>query len=123
MEFISENVIEEVLKNLVVFILVVIYQSCLNQLSDPTGIHNIDSETLESVDEENWEVFNVDGSQNYTKALDVFFKAYKQEDLLAFVEDTLVHDEKEVDKNQIVTQVGKEIIFLTSKTLIDCLAK
>lgn len=163
MEFISESIIEEVLKNLeseengiaegfeqmageqqafvqylasenlkilkeneydlLVFVLVVIYQSSLNQLVDPTGIQAISSETIESLDEENWELFNEDGAQNYSKALDVFFKGYAQEDLLAFVEDALVHDDNVTAENELITQVGKEIIFITSKTFIDCLSR
>ena len=48
--------------------------------------------------------------------MDVFFENYQQEDLLAFVEDSLIDDEDE-----IVTKVGREPMFVALKSIIDCL--
>ena len=48
--------------------------------------------------------------------MDAFFKNYSEEDLLAFVEDILVEDD-----DQELTTVGKEIILICSKSLIDLL--
>ena len=50
----------------------------------------------------------------WRRRLDAFFKNYSEEDLLAFVEDILVEDE-----DQELTTVGKEIILICSKSLID----
>ena len=46
--------------------------------------------------------------------LDSFFKDYPQEDLLALVEDSIQQDE-----DNIVTPVGREIIFVACKSIID----
>jgi hypothetical protein len=114
----SENfkLLEESEYDIFLFILTVIYSSWSSQNED---VPIIDAELISSIDEENWEVYNEQGGQNYKKALDVFFTNYKQEDLLAFVEDTLVEDE---DADDSISTVGRELIFITAKTLIDTLA-
>lgn len=115
----SENfkILKEKEYDLLTFILLVIYHSCKSDKESPIPSQTIEAELIESVDEANWEIYNENGSQNYAKALDIYFKNYPQEDLLAFVEDSLVEDEEE----ETITTVGREIIFITSKTLIDSL--
>jgi hypothetical protein len=46
----------------------------------------------------------------------VFFDGYPQEDLLAFLEDSLQQDEENP-----VTGVGAELIAVTAKSIIDVL--
>lgn len=110
----SENfkILKENEYDVLVFILVVIYKSCKSD----KDLSEISAQLIESKDEHNWEVYNEKGSQNYTKALDIYFKNYPQEDLLAFVEDTLIDDD-----DQTISAVGKEIIFISAKTFLDCL--
>ena len=117
----SENfkILKEKEYDLLIFILVVIYQSSKSDQESPILYPTIEAELIESMDEENWEVYNEEGSQNYSKALDIYFKEYPQEDLLAFVEDSLVEDEED----ETITTVGREIIFITAKTLVDCMHK
>lgn len=117
----SENfkILKEKEYDLLIFILLVVYQSSLSEKESPISFPTIEADLIESMDEENWEVYNEKGSQNYTKALDLYFKEYPQEDLLAFVEDSLVADEED----ETITTVGREIIFITAKTLVDCLHK
>jgi hypothetical protein len=75
---------------------------------------HIPGASLEKNEEANWETFNAQGNKQFTSILDVFFSAYPQEDLLALVEDSLQSDEESV-----VSQVGREIIFISCKSIID----
>jgi hypothetical protein len=74
----------------------------------------INGNDLEKAEEKNWEIFNEHPSKNFTKKLDIFFENYQQEDLLALVEDSIQADEEEM-----VTPIGKEIIFVACKSIID----
>lgn len=79
------------------------------------NLANIKGKDLEEAEENNWETFNsVSGS--FSKVLDKYFDAYPQEDLLSLVEDTLQPDE-----DQIITNVGREIVFVVCKSIIDVL--
>ena len=54
-------------------------------------------------------------AKKFRERLDVFFQDYFQEDLLAFVEDSLSEEEEEM-----VTKIGREPMFVALKTIIDC---
>lgn len=69
---------------------------------------------LEKSEEINWNIFNTTNTKNFNTILDAFFENYEQEDLLALVEDSLQPDE-----DNIVTTVGREIIFVACKSIID----
>ncbi|GJM31058.1 MAG: hypothetical protein DHS20C18_00590 [Saprospiraceae bacterium] len=71
---------------------------------------------LEEADEKNWTLINEVRGGRFRDRLDVFFDQTTQEDLLAFVEDALAEDE-----DQLVTAEGREAIFITLKSIIDCL--
>lgn len=53
----------------------------------------------------------------FAQIADILFKDYIQEDLLAFAEDTLIPDEEDFP-----SPVGRKVIFITLKTVIDVLA-
>ena len=53
---------------------------------------------------------------NFHDRLNAFFNEYPQEDLLAFVEDSL-----ESDEDITVSPAGRELIFVACCTLIDAL--
>ena len=55
-------------------------------------------------------------SRKFNEKIDPFFKDYPQEDLLAFVEDSLVQDE-----DSEITNEGRDYIFIALKTIIDSL--
>ena len=78
---------------------------------DPIGQH-----LIEEREENNWDVLNSCKSRIFKERIDSFFVDYPQEDLLAFVEDSLIHDE-----DSEITKEGKEYIFVALKTIIDCL--
>jgi len=83
-----------------------------------SAIPELSPQTIEAQEEKNWELFTAEKGK-FTQKLDTFFKDYPQEDLLAFVEDALAYDED--DESTVVTPVGREIIFVSLKSLIDLL--
>ncbi len=95
---------------IMIFLFLVIYSAFGSELEviDPTDI--------ESTEEKNWEIFNETTGTEFQDKITPFFKDYTQEDLLAFVEDTLVDDE-----DNPVTPEGRTVIFIGMKTVVDCL--
>jgi len=74
----------------------------------------ITGKQLEKCEEENWDIFNATNTKNFATILDRFFENYTQEDLLALVEDSL-----QPEDDSVVTPVGREIIFVACKSIID----
>ena len=72
-------------------------------------------EKISKIEDQNWELLDNQRGDFRTK-LNVFFDQYPEEDLLAFVEDLLVDDEVSE-----ISQVGREVIFVKLKTVIDFL--
>lgn len=72
---------------------------------------------LEKSEEENWDIFNATNTKNFSKVMDRFFENYAQEDLLALVEDSL-----QPEDDSIVTLVGREIITVACKSIIDAIS-
>jgi hypothetical protein len=79
-------------------------------------INPISQSQMEEIDENNWTVMEDTTTSNFKERLNPFFKDNPQEDLLAFVEDSL-----ESDEDITVTPAGRELIFVACKTLIDSL--
>lgn len=69
---------------------------------------------LGAIEEKNWELLQSTSSGNFRDRLDVFFKDYPQEDLLAFVEDSLT-----IDEDDFLTKEGREPMVVALKSLID----
>lgn len=76
----------------------------------------VPQEVLNDWEEKNYEVAG--DNMKFTQMADTFFENYAQEDLLAFVEDTLIPDDEDV-----LTPVGRKILFISLKTFIDALDK
>lgn len=93
------------------FITSVIYHTCKKAEYDV----EVGVEDFQEYEEANWAVR--DAEANFADAANKYFKDYKQEDLLAFVEDMLVEDEI-----KRLTDIGKEAIFITAKSYIDILS-
>lgn len=79
----------------------------------------IDETAIADAEEANWAKLEDLSSKRFNERLDVFFQDYEQEDLLAFVEDALAEDEED----PIVTKEAREPMFVTLKTVVDCLTK
>ena len=95
------------------YLCVVIYSSAKDLLGKKLLIPGSE---IEKSEENNWEIFNSASTKSFSKILDIYFYNYEQEDLLALVEDTLQPDE-----DNPVTLVGREIIFVACKSIIDTL--
>jgi hypothetical protein len=78
----------------------------------------IDPKRIELAEEKNWEVFTSQSSKEFREKINVFFDAYPQEDLLAFVEDALELEQED----QVVSTIGRPPMFMALKTIIDILA-
>lgn len=76
----------------------------------------LDQKIMEELEEKNWTMMENTVNKNFKDRLNVFFESYPQEDLLAFVEDSL-----ESDEDITVSPPGRELIFVSCKTLIDAL--
>lgn len=76
----------------------------------------LNPEQLEEIESANWNLLQNSKPVNFTEKLDVFFQNSRQEDLLAFIEDSLVEDE-----DQTVSSAAREIIFIFLKSIVDLL--
>ncbi len=76
-------------------------------------------QALSAAEEQNWAKLEGISAKSFNERMDIFFEDYIQEELLAFVEDALADD----DEDPIVTKEAREPLFVTLKTIIDCLAQ
>lgn len=79
----------------------------------------ITEQQLSTAEEYNWGILEQSRAKGFHQRLDPFFQGYPQEDLLAFAEDALAEDEE----GQATTTEGREAMFISLKTAIDCLAQ
>lgn len=77
-------------------------------------IPELTAEALGNAEEANYQRLEGSSGKNFRDRIDGFFEGYAQEDLLAFVEDALADDEE-----SLVTAEGREMLFVTLKTVID----
>lgn len=73
------------------------------------------AELLEEFESANWAAFDNDEQGSFHDRLDVFFENTDEEELLAFIEDSLVDDEEA----EPIHAASKEIIFISLKSLVD----
>ena len=112
----SENfdILTQPEKEYFLFLTLVLFFSVKNK----KGIlEEITAEAIGKAEEINWTMLSEVKSKKFKERMDVFFENYEQEDLLAFVEDSLIDDEDE-----IVTKVGREPMFVALKSIIDCIS-
>ena len=69
---------------------------------------------LNENEEKNWTVLQEQKRGPFREKVTIFFEDYPEEDLLAFVEDTV-----ELDDDSPITAVGREVIFIAAKSIID----
>ncbi len=77
----------------------------------------VSEKSFSEAEDANWEKLQPVTARRFRERMDIFFKDYAQEDLLAFIEDALIDDEEEAP----VTKEGREPLFVLMKTIIDCL--
>ena len=69
---------------------------------------------LEKIEESNWEKLNNAKGKSFREKLDVFFDGHSQEDLLAFIEDSVQEDDE-----QMVSSAARDIVFICAATILD----
>jgi hypothetical protein len=102
-------------RELMLYLMLVIWQSILR---DGGEVEPVSKLALEDAEERNWELLDTVKENRFRERITVFFDDSDQEDLLAFVEDSLVDDD-----DSTVTQEGREPIFVALKSVIDILTK
>ncbi len=93
----------------------IIYQSAKTS-EQVKVLPTITEEALGAAEEDNWETYLDNTSKDFRRRLDSFFEATEQEDLLAFLEDALVEDD-----DAAITEVGRDLLFIGLKTVMDCI--
>lgn len=99
-------------REFLLFLIIVVYESTKRVNGIPRPI--IEDE-LSQAEEQNWTRLQTAKGRGFHEKLDVFFQDTSQEDLLAFAEDGLSDIE-----DGYVTKEGREAIFITVKSVIDC---
>ena len=98
-------------KEYFLFLVLVIFKSIKKE---EENLIATSAEALGKFEEKNWQSINEVTSKKFRDRLNVFFQNTDQEDLLAFVEDSLLEDEEE-----LVTKVGREPMFVALKSITD----
>ncbi|HMQ06861.1 MAG TPA: hypothetical protein PKC30_06135 [Saprospiraceae bacterium] len=96
-------------KDLLWYCTIVIYE-CMKQ---DRNIREISIEAIEEAEEINYSILG-EKELKFEEIVDRLFNAYGQEDLLAFAEDATMMDEED-----FLSPVGRKIIFISLKTIID----
>jgi hypothetical protein len=94
------------------YIMLVLWESVEKVKNIPT----LNKKAIEAAEERNWELLDAVTSHTFRDRMDVFFNDSVQEDLLAFIEDSLVEDD-----DSIVTKEGREPMFVALKSVVDVL--
>ena len=98
-------------KEYFLFLVLVIFESIKREVKT---LEEITADNLGKYEEINWQLLGDVTAKKFKERMDIFFKNYFQEDLLAFVEDSLIEEEEE-----LVTKVGREPMFVALKSIID----
>ncbi|MDX1666190.1 MAG: hypothetical protein R3350_03125 [Saprospiraceae bacterium] len=77
----------------------------------------VSEEQLSQAEDDNWDLLSSVKSKKFRERLDVFFDNHPQEELLAFLEDALNSEEED----EMLTAESREPIFVSVKSVIDCL--
>jgi hypothetical protein len=77
---------------------------------------DIHEDWISQYEEENWHTLDAVKSKKFSDKITPFFERCPEEELLAFIEDSLAEDEE-----LMISQVSKEWIFISLMTMIDCL--
>ena len=100
---------------LIQFVVAVLFKSILKEAS---FIGAISPEEIEYIDGQNWDVIERSTGGSFRKIVTGFFEGYAQEDLLVFIEDSLMEDE-----NSFVTDDSRLPMFVLLKTILDSFLK
>jgi len=108
----SIDILLEDEKDILWYIVLIIYASIEQSKQEAAEISDI---KLSENEEKNWTLYQEQPrGGTFRDKITAFFERYNEEDLLAFVEDTL-----EADDASPITTVGREVIFISAKSIID----
>ena len=107
----SNDVLTEEEKDILWYIILIVITSCRR---DGISIGTLSDDKLGNYEEANWQVIQDQPKGTFRDRVTPFFHLYSEEDLLAFVEDTL-----EIDDESPISQVGREVVFISAKSIID----
>jgi len=91
-------------------------EAILYVILDVSKLTVTDLNRIQELEEKNWEIMQ--SSKTLNDAFDSYFDGYKEEDLLAYIEDSISVPEDE-EGFDFLTQVGKEYMVVKAKSLID----
>lgn len=97
------------------YLVLVIYKATENGLKKIDPLRKND---LEAAEEANWARLEAVTAKRFRDRMTPFFESYPQEDLLAFVEDSLTEEE---EADNFLTKEGREPMFVALKSVIDVL--
>ena len=100
-------------KSLLFYLAMVMYFSVVKVYPE---IDIVELVAIQAIDEENWTTVDQSRFKTMKEIADHFFNGFKQEDLLAFVEDALMEDEE-----YSLSNIGRNVIFVSMKSIIDAL--
>ena len=102
-------------KSYMLFLVLVIWKAVRNTVG---SLSEVEEEMISKAEEANWELFMENKTKDFRHRLTPFFENTAQEDLLAFIEDALSEDQ---ETEGLVTQEGRAALFISLKTVADCL--
>jgi len=108
----ENDILNEAERTLLLFGAIVIYQSVLEERTEPDPVSE---EIIGSAEEENYLLLPEKGS--FRDRLSPLFASSKEEELLAFAEDLVVGEAEEDG----ITKEAREPLFVALKTVVDVL--
>ncbi|MEM9846698.1 MAG: hypothetical protein AAF847_02320 [Bacteroidota bacterium] len=102
-------------KDYFIYLAWILHQSIYEQASSPVSVNEA---SIGQAEEAIWEQIEQGNKKDFRKMLDPFFEHTQQEDLLAFIEDSLVSDDED-----FITPSSRELMFVGLKTVMDVLTK
>lgn len=99
--------------DLMIFMTLVIFGSIERSIDKPLDL--IPIKKIEDQEEVHWMMMQQANSNTFRDRVTIFFDKSKQEELLAFVEDSLV-----LDDESSISAVGREILFVNMSAIIEC---
>lgn len=102
-------------KEYLLYLAIIVWRACL-EASEKGTLPLAKESDVGEAEETNWALLDAQSAKTFRERIDVFFQEYRQEDLLAYMEDALLDEDEEH-----VTKDGREYLFVAIKTVIDCL--
>ncbi len=115
----QEGALSDDERDFLLYLAVVIWRS-VGHAGPPS--EKITAPEITEAEEANWALMDNAKGRTFRDRLDVFFENTPQEDLLAFIEDSLTLEEvDDGDEGIKITKEGVEPMFVVLKTVVDVL--